>query len=101
MVGTRKKPEVILLKLWQVEVLQGQGKSIADAVRQIGVAAYAAPKIPMARVITRNLDILGIHGLQGHCYDAMLRMAQSGNHEPVQPVLDETNLGGVPEGLIK
>jgi len=25
------------LKLWQVEVLQGQGKSVQDAVRQIGV----------------------------------------------------------------
>ena len=37
MAGKRDKPEEIVLKLWQVEVLQGQGKSIADAVRQIGV----------------------------------------------------------------
>ena len=28
-----------MLKLRQVEVLQGQGRSIADAVRQIGVTA--------------------------------------------------------------
>ena len=33
----RDKPEEIVLKLRQVEVLQGQGRSIADAVRQIGV----------------------------------------------------------------
>ena len=26
-----------MLKLWQAEVLQGQGSSISDAVRQIGV----------------------------------------------------------------
>ena len=32
-----EKPEDIVLKLRQVEVLQGQGKPLADAVRQIGV----------------------------------------------------------------
>ena len=37
MAGKRDKPEEIVLKLGQVEVLQGQGKSIADAVRQIGL----------------------------------------------------------------
>jgi transposase-like protein len=35
--GKRDKPEEIVLKLRQVEGLQGQGKSIADTVRQIGV----------------------------------------------------------------
>ena len=37
MAGRRGKPEEIVSKLWQIEVLQGQGKPIADAVRQIGV----------------------------------------------------------------
>ena len=37
MAGKREKPEEIVLKLRQVEVLQGQGMSVADAVRQIGV----------------------------------------------------------------
>jgi transposase-like protein len=37
MAGKRDKPEEIVLKLRQVEVLQGQGSSIADALRQIGV----------------------------------------------------------------
>ena len=35
--GKRDKPEEIVMKLRQVEVLQGQGVPIADAVRQIGV----------------------------------------------------------------
>ena len=35
--GKREKPEDIVLKLGEVEVLQGQGKPLADAVRQIGV----------------------------------------------------------------
>jgi len=39
MAGKRDKPEDVVLKLRQVEVLQGQGMAIADAVRQIGVAA--------------------------------------------------------------
>ena len=35
--GKREKPEDIVLKLRQVEVQRGQGKLLADAVRQIGV----------------------------------------------------------------
>ena len=37
MAGKRDRPEDIVLKLRQVEVLQGQGKSVSEAVRQIGV----------------------------------------------------------------
>ena len=37
MAGKREKPENIVLKLRQVEILQGQGKSVSEAVRQIGV----------------------------------------------------------------
>lgn len=37
MAGRRDKPEEIVSKLRQIEVLQGQGKPIADAVRQIGL----------------------------------------------------------------
>ena len=37
MAGKRDKPEEIVTKLRQVEVLQRQGMAVADAVRQIGV----------------------------------------------------------------
>jgi putative transposase len=37
MAGKRDKPEEIVSKLRQVEVLQGQGMSVAQSVRQIGV----------------------------------------------------------------
>ena len=37
MAGRRDKPEEIVTKLRQVEVLQGQGMAVAEAVRQIGV----------------------------------------------------------------
>jgi putative transposase len=35
--GKREKPEDIVLKLRQVEVLLGKGKSVQEAVRQIDV----------------------------------------------------------------
>lgn len=37
MAGKREKPEDIVMKLRQVEVLQGQGMSVAEAVRQVGM----------------------------------------------------------------
>ena len=37
MTGKRSTPEQIIAKLRQVEVLTGQGKSVAEAVRAIGV----------------------------------------------------------------
>ncbi len=37
MARKRFKPEEVVAKLRQVEVLQGQGMSAADAIRQIGV----------------------------------------------------------------
>jgi putative transposase len=37
MAGKREKPEEIVSKLRQVEILQGQGMTVAEAVRQIGV----------------------------------------------------------------
>ena len=37
MAGKRDKPEEIVSKLRQIEVLQGQGMKIADAVRQISI----------------------------------------------------------------
>jgi len=37
MAGKREKPEDIVMKLRQVEVLQSQGMSVAEAVRQVGM----------------------------------------------------------------
>jgi transposase len=37
MAGKQEKPKDIVLRLRQVEVLHGQGKSVSEAVRQIGV----------------------------------------------------------------
>ena len=41
MAGKREKPEDIVLKLRRVEGLQGQGKSVSETVRQIGVTVQS------------------------------------------------------------
>jgi putative transposase len=38
MAGKRDKPEEIVAKLRQAEVLPGQGMTVADAIRRIGVS---------------------------------------------------------------
>ncbi len=48
MAGKREKPEEIVSKLRQAEVLQGQGMTVSEAVRQIGVTQqtyYRWPKL--------------------------------------------------------
>jgi hypothetical protein len=39
--GKRETPEDIVMKLRQVEVLQGQGKSVAEAAREAGLSRPA------------------------------------------------------------
>lgn len=51
---------------------------------QVGLmlAEHGTPPIPMGRVIGRELEILGSHGMQAHRYDAMLAMIRSGTLAP-------------------
>ena len=51
---------------------------------QVGLmlADHATPRIPMAKVIAYELELLGSHGMQAHRYDAMLAMIQSGKLAP-------------------
>ncbi|GGG83616.1 hypothetical protein GCM10011415_36970 [Salipiger pallidus] len=42
MAGKREQPEDIVIKLRQVDVLHGQGLSMADAVRQIGISQHTS-----------------------------------------------------------
>lgn len=51
---------------------------------QVGLmlAEHANPAIPMAKVISDELEIIGSHGMQAHRYDAMLSMILSGSVAP-------------------
>ena len=50
--GKRHKPEEIIAKLRQVEVMAGQGMSMADAIRSIGVTEMTL--LPLAQRIRRH-----------------------------------------------
>jgi alcohol dehydrogenase len=59
--------------------LRRRGKHI-----QVGLMLgdHSTPVVPMARVISYELELLGSHGMQAHRYDAMLAMVQSGKLAP-------------------
>jgi alcohol dehydrogenase len=69
---------------------------------QVGllVAEHALTAIPMDRVIARELEIVGSHGMQAFRYDAMLAMVMAGKLAP-QKLLGRTiNLEQSIEALI-
>jgi len=51
---------------------------------QVGllVAEQSRPPIPMDQVLSRELEILGSHGMQAHRYQAMLDMIRLGQLQP-------------------
>ena len=68
MAGKREKPEEIVSKLRQVEVLQGQGATVAEAVRQIGGEGCCAPLVrAQPRTNRRSIDgVSCMVGCRGH-----------------------------------
>ena len=64
-----------------VKSLRKRGRHI-----QIGLllAAEANPKLPMHEVISKELEILGSHGMPAHRYGAMLDMIVAGKLEPAR-----------------
>jgi hypothetical protein len=75
----RDKPEEIVLKLLQIEVLQGQDGSIADAVRQIGVTQQTYfPADPSAQRCRA-----------GHSADMLGWFVEEQDIEPHTPVFDK------------
>ncbi|MDH4441064.1 MAG: zinc-dependent alcohol dehydrogenase family protein [Rhizobium sp.] len=53
---------------------------------QVGLmlGEHSTPAIPMARVISQELEIYGSHGMQSWRYDAMMQMILSGNLDPAR-----------------
>ncbi|MFN2539509.1 MAG: alcohol dehydrogenase catalytic domain-containing protein [Mycobacteriales bacterium] len=49
---------------------------------QIGLLPGEQPRVPMARVLARELQVLGSHGMAAHEYPAMLSLVASGALRP-------------------
>lgn len=72
-----------------IRSLRKRGKHI-----QVGLmtAQDSLPPIPMGRVISHELEILGSHGMQAHRYPEMLRMIESGMLQPAKLLTQKVNL---------
>lgn len=68
---------------------------------QVGLllADQAAPSLPMARVIAKELTIMGSHGMQAHRYDAMLAMIAAGTIAPQQLITERIALSRAARAL--
>ena len=62
-----------------ISSLRKRGKHV-----QIGllVGENSLPPLPMEKVISKELEILGSHGMQAHKYDEMLKMIEDGKLQP-------------------
>jgi D-arabinose 1-dehydrogenase-like Zn-dependent alcohol dehydrogenase len=77
--------------------LRPRGKHV-----QVGLLLgdHTTPQVPMARIIGKELEILGSHGMQAHRYGAMLDMIGSGKLAPSRLVGRRISLAQAPEALM-
>jgi len=61
---------------------------------------HAAPAVPMPRIVSQEIELLGSHGMQAHRYGAMLDMVESGKLNPALLVGDKIGLDAAPEALM-
>jgi alcohol dehydrogenase len=69
---------------------------------QVGLMLHdhATPKIPMAKVISHELEIRGSHGMQAFRFADMLRMVESGTLRPDRLVERRISLDAAPAALM-
>ncbi len=69
---------------------------------QVGLLAgeHSDPRLPMARVIADELEIIGSHGLQAWRYDAMLGMVFSGAYQPDKLIAKKIDLAAAGPALM-
>ena len=74
-----------------IDCLRKRGKHI-----QVGlmVADDSRPRIPMGKVLSNELEIIGSHGMQAHRYDELLQMIAAGRLSPEKLIGATTNLEG-------
>lgn len=75
-----------------IKSLRKRGKHI-----QIGIMPpeHTYSKIPIDRIIARELEILGSHGMPAYRYNEMLRLIQEGKLQPEKLISDKVKLEDV------
>lgn len=70
---------------------------------QVGLllGEHASPEIPMGRVIAKELEIYGSHGMQAYAYADMLRMIEHNLLQPDKLIGQRINLSQAADALTK
>ncbi len=68
---------------------------------QVGLlpAGTAVDPVPMHRVVARELEVLGSHGLAAHDYPELLQLVESGRLRPDLLIGQTIDLDGVPDAF--
>ncbi len=66
---------------------------------QVGLLPGDPPPVPMARVLSQELELIGSHGLAAHAYPALLDLVASGRLRPDLLVTREISLDEAGEAL--
>ncbi|MEV7087914.1 alcohol dehydrogenase catalytic domain-containing protein [Streptomyces sp. NPDC093085] len=77
-----------------VESLRTRGRHV-----QVGLFASARTPVPMARVVARELELLGSHGMAAHAYPEMMRQIGAGVLRPDLLVATTIPLAEAPAAL--
>ena len=87
-------PEILLNS---VSSLRKRGKHIQVGIMEIG--QHLSP-IPIDKIIGRELEVIGSHGMQAHRYPEMLAMIMSGKLDPRQLIGKTLSLSDSPAHLM-
>ncbi|MFE2942677.1 zinc-binding dehydrogenase [Streptomyces sp. NPDC059255] len=77
-----------------VESLRTRGRHV-----QVGLLAADRTPVPMARVVARELELLGSHGMAAHAYPEMMRQIAAGTLRPDLLVSTTIPLDAAPAAL--
>ena len=80
-----------------ISSLRKRGKHIQVGIMETG--KHSAP-VPIDRIIGRELEILGSHGMQAHRYPVMLEMIRSGRLSPQRLTTRTVTLNESPAELV-
>ena len=88
-------PEILMNS---ISSLRKRGKHI-----QVGIMESDGhrPAVPIDKIIARELEIIGSHGMQAHRYPEMLEMIRVGQLEPQKLIGSRIPLDGSPDVLTK
>jgi alcohol dehydrogenase len=87
-------PDILLNS---VSSLRKRGKHIQVGIMEAGLHRAA---VPVDKIIGRELEIIGSHGMQAHRYPEMLKMIENGTLQPEKLVRETISVDDAPHRLV-